>query len=39
MTNEGSFFADNFSLSLVHNSEFLENLIKNSCIRMHFNGF
>ena len=28
MTNEGSFFAAYFSLFLVHDSEFLENLIK-----------
>ena len=36
MTNEGSLFADIFSLSLVHNSEFFENLIKYYCIRPHF---
>ena len=30
--NAGSFFARKFLLLLVHNSEFLENLIKNYCI-------
>ena len=36
VTNEGSFFCNFFIFLLVHNSEFLENLIKNYCIRMHF---
>ena len=31
MTNEGSFFAEIFLFLLVHNSEFLDNLIKNYC--------
>ena len=37
VTNEGSFFWQKiFLFHLVHNSEFLENLIKNYCIRTHF---
>ena len=36
VTNEGSFLQYIFLFLSVHNSEFLENLIKNYCTRPHF---